>query len=96
MVQGEKSRARCLISGRVQGVAYRAHAREVAAGLGLLGYVRNLPDGRVEVVAEGSREAVVRLIEWCKDGPAFARVDGVEVDWMPPAQKFNGFEIKYY
>ncbi len=84
-----------MISGRVQGVFFRANAQEVAQRLGLAGYVRNLPDGRVEVVAEGEEEALRRLIEWCHQGPPLARVERVEVRWQNPTGEFSGFHIRY-
>jgi acylphosphatase len=68
---------RFLVSGRVQGVFYRASTREQALGLGLAGYARNLPDGRVEVLASGSVEALDVLEHWLRRGPSGARVDAV-------------------
>ncbi|HSR64363.1 MAG TPA: acylphosphatase [Xanthomonadaceae bacterium] len=70
--------ARFLVSGRVQGVAFRAHAREEALRLGLRGYARNLADGRVEVVACGDAQQVDALAGWLQHGPPLARVDDVE------------------
>jgi acylphosphatase len=69
--------ARFLVSGRVQGVAFRAHTRMQAIALGLCGHARNLPDGRVEVLAVGDAEAIERLAEWLRHGPPLARVDRV-------------------
>jgi acylphosphatase len=71
-------RRHLFVSGRVQGVWYRGSCADVARGLGVAGWARNLPDGRVEVVAEGPDEAVQRLVEWCRQGPPAARVAGVE------------------
>ena len=68
---------RFLVSGRVQGVFYRASAREQALALGLSGYARNLPDGRVEVLAFGSASAIETFERWLWQGPAAARVDAV-------------------
>jgi acylphosphatase len=96
MTGSEKSQARCFVSGRVQGVAFRAYTQDVASRLGLTGFVRNLPDGRVQVVAEGSRDLVGQLIDWCKNGPALARVDEIEVDWGPPSEEYKSFEVKFY
>jgi acylphosphatase len=70
--------ARFFVEGRVQGVFFRASAREQANALGLRGYARNLPDGRVEVLAVGDVQAVERLSEWLKHGPPHARVERVE------------------
>jgi acylphosphatase len=71
---------RCLISGRVQGVFYRASTREKAESLGVRGYARNLPDGRVEVLAVGEPQAIHVLIEWLWRGPPAAHVTNVEVE----------------
>ncbi len=88
-------RVHIIVSGRVQGVFFRANTQEVAQRLGLSGYVRNLPDGRVEVVAEGAEEALRKLIEWCHEGPPLARVERVEVRWENPTGEFSGFHIRY-
>jgi acylphosphatase len=68
---------RCVVGGRVQGVFFRASAREQAMRLGVGGYARNLPDGRVEVLACGSALAVAQLRDWLREGPPAARVTGV-------------------
>jgi acylphosphatase len=68
---------RCTVAGRVQGVFFRASAREEALRLGLAGHARNLPDGRVEVLVCGASEAVNGLREWLRRGPAQAEVTGV-------------------
>jgi acylphosphatase len=70
--------ARFLVSGKVQGVFFRASTRERALRLGLRGHARNLPDGRVEVVAVGTEAAMDALADWLRQGPPDARVDGVE------------------
>ncbi len=82
------------IEGRVQGVFYRASARERAHDLGLTGWVRNRPDGRVELVAEGPREALESLLAWCRKGPPLARVDSVEADWGAPTGEHSPFEVR--
>jgi acylphosphatase len=71
---------RCRVSGKVQGVFFRASARQKAEELGCAGYARNLPDGRVEVLAVGEPAAVAALIEWLRLGPPAARVTAVEVE----------------
>ncbi len=76
---GKMSRARMFISGRVQGVCFRAYTCEEATRLGLKGMVKNLGDGRVEVLAEGSPEGLKLLEEFCWKGPPYARVLNVEV-----------------
>lgn len=78
------------VRGRVQGVGYRAFVERVALELGLAGYARNLPDGRVEVVAEGPEEALRALLEKLKEGPRLARVEGVEAH-LKEAQGLRGF-----
>jgi acylphosphatase len=72
-------RVHVLVSGRVQGVWFRESCREQAQIAGVDGWVRNRADGQVEVVLEGPRSGVDRVVQWCRDGPRRARVDGVEV-----------------
>ena len=72
------SAARFLVSGKVQGVWFRASARDQAVALGLRGFARNLPDGRVEVLAAGDAEALEQLAQWLRLGPPLARVDLLE------------------
>jgi acylphosphatase len=84
-------RRRVLVSGRVQGVFYRASTAREARGLGVSGWVRNLDDGRVEAAIEGEAEAVERLIEWMRRGPPFARVDGVELEIQEPRGDADDF-----
>lgn len=90
----DTKRWQLLISGRVQGVYYRASTGQQASSLGLTGYARNLPDGRVEVVAEGPEERLEQLKTWCLDGPPDARVDSVEVTEGTPAGEFSDFSIR--
>ena len=78
------ARAHVLVRGRVQGVFFRAEARDRAASLGLGGWVRNNADGAVEAVFEGDRERVESMVEWCRRGPALAEVDDVDVAWEEP------------
>ena len=84
-------RAHAFISGVVQGVGYRFTTQRLASQLGLCGWVRNLPDGRVEAVLEGDRETVERLLNWFHQGPPGAVVDNVTVTDEPPEglQTFN-------
>lgn len=88
-------RAHLYIFGRVQRVLYRYNTRREALNLGLTGWVRNLPDGRVEVIAEGEEDQVEKLIQWCREGPPHAIVRGIEVEREPPTDKFETFSIKY-
>ena len=86
-------RRRVVVSGEVQGVFFRDTCRRVAVGEGVGGFVRNLPDGRVEACLEGEDEAVSRVVEWCRKGPSYARVTGVEVTDEEPRGD-RGFEIR--
>lgn len=87
-------RAHVLISGRVQGIYFRVHTQSVANQLGLTGWVKNLPDGRVEAVFEGLAEVVRQMIEWCRQGPSGARVDRVDLSWEDFRREFQGFSIR--
>lgn len=89
----QRVRARALMEGRVQGVGYRAAARRTALRYGLTGWVRNLPDGRVEALIEGRRDEVENLIRWCRQGPAGAQVTLVKVHWEAPTGEFEDFFI---
>ena len=88
-------RVHLLISGRVQGVAFRYYTIEEADRLGVLGWVRNLPDGRVEVVAEGEPERIEAFARWCHRGPALARVDEVKMETPEATGEFRRFDIRY-
>jgi acylphosphatase len=84
---------RCLVAGRVQGVFFRAAAREQALRLGLTGYAHNLPDGRVEVLVCGEPDQVGQLREWLRNGPPMASVTGVACE--PCAfQHLSGFDTR--
>lgn len=74
-------RLEIIVTGRVQGVGFRYHAREEAMRLGLVGWARNRSDGSVQIVAEGERAALAALADWAGKGPARARVDGCETSW---------------
>jgi len=90
----QTSCAHLQITGRVQGVYYRASMLQEARKLALTGWVMNCPDGSVEAVAEGGRAKLDELIAWCRQGPEGARVASVNVDWRPPQNEFHGFTIK--
>lgn len=83
------------VSGRVQGVFYRARTCEKAASLGLGGWVRNLPDGRVEALFEGKEKDLRSVLEWCRRGPQRSRPEGVEIHWGEYSGEFSSFEIRY-
>ncbi len=90
-----KVRAHVYVSGRVQGVFFRTHTKEWADELGIKGWVRNLPDGRVEAVLEGEEEDVKEMIELMRKGPPLAKVDNIEVYWEPYKGEFKDFRIIY-
>lgn len=90
----EEVRAHIYVSGEVQGVFYRASTREQASSAGLTGWVRNLADGRVEIVAEGPREDVQSLIDWCHEGPPRARVTDVSTRWLDATGEFSSFTVQ--
>ena len=77
----ENVRVRAVISGRVQGVAFRFETQWAAERIGVQGWVRNRPDGTVEAVFEGERTRVEEMLAWCRRGPALARVAAVDVQW---------------
>jgi acylphosphatase len=85
------TRAHVLVSGKVQGVFFRSSTKDVAEELGISGWVRNLDDGRVEAVFEGEKEEVDKMVEWCRNGPEYARVTGVEVSMDEYKGEFKGF-----
>lgn len=82
------------IAGRVQGVGYRAFTHQQAQLQGLSGYVRNIADGRVEAVAEGSENAIEALIRACRRGPQLARVDQVQLQLLDATGEFSDFLIR--
>ena len=84
---------RCWVSGRVQGVWYRAFAQEKARELGISGYAKNLPDGRVEVLACGSDNALEKLRQWLRQGPSHAKVDHVHWELVAKENCEEGFYI---
>ena len=92
--KGEKT-YRIIVSGRVQGVFFRAYTRKTAQRLGLKGYARNLSDGTIEVVAQGSEEMLKKLVEFCRKGPMFAKIENVDINEEKIKEEFERFEIRY-
>ena len=88
-------RVRLFISGVVQGVSYRASTQEQARPRGIVGWVKNLEDGRVEALAQGSKDRVTELIDWCRKGPPAAKVDKVDVSWEDVGDEFRAFDVRY-
>ena len=89
------SRKRIFVNGIVQGVSYRASTQEQARRRGIVGWVKNLEDGRVEAVAQGSKDKVAELLAWCRTGPPAAKVDKVEVSWEEVGDELRGFDVRY-
>ncbi len=88
-------RVHLFISGRVQGVFFRSNTRDKAMGVGLTGWVKNHEDGRVEAVFEGEQENVKKMVEWCRKGPEYARVEDMEIIRGEYTGEFKGFSIRY-
>jgi acylphosphatase len=88
-----KVAAHILVHGRVQGVGYRFFAQDLAESLGLVGWVRNCPDGTVECYVEGSRPAIEDFIQRLEDGPSMAHVESVSADWQAPQGVHTSFSI---
>jgi acylphosphatase len=89
------NRLHIIIFGRVQGVFFRSNTQKQARKLNLTGWVRNNSDGTVEIVAEGSQEALKKFQAWCRKGPMFARVDEIKVKQETPKGEFTSFSVKY-
>lgn len=87
-------RLRFVVSGRVQGVAFRYHACEAAARLGVTGHIRNRPDGAVDGEAEGDEDRLAEFVAWLRAGPSWARVDGVETDPLQELGSEDGFDVR--
>ena len=86
---------RAIVTGRVQGVGFRYSAVREARSLGILGSIANLPDGSVEVSAEGNPARLQRFLDWLHKGPPGAHVSGVEVSWAPPTGSYARFDIEF-
>jgi acylphosphatase len=88
-------RVHCIVRGRVQGVAFRAYTVREARRLGLAGWVRNLPNGCVELVAQGEQRDLETLEAWCHQGPPRASVSDVETQWLDSAGDLGPFSVRY-
>ncbi|MEO0072604.1 MAG: acylphosphatase [candidate division WOR-3 bacterium] len=91
----EKSRVHIIVSGKVQGVFFRDFTRRHARQLGLTGLVRNLPSGDVEIIAEGTKQKLLALIEAVRIGPQFAQVTDCKITWNDYKGEFEDFTIRY-
>jgi acylphosphatase len=95
MKQMEQVRAKVLLDGRVQGVGLRYYTQQKATELGLTGFIRNLTDGRVEVVFEGPADKVEELLTWFQTGSPQARVDTIALRYEQPEGRFKSFIVRY-
>ncbi len=84
-----------IVHGMVQGVSFRYHTRAAASTLGVRGWVRNLPDGTVEVMAQGDDRNLRELLRWLNDGPPASRVHKIDINWRDPAGSSEPFKIIY-
>ena len=91
----DRVRAHVIVSGRVQNVNFRAHTRDEAKRANVDGWVKNLGDGRVEAVFEGTRAGVQRMVSWCYSGPTSAEVEHVEVEWEDATNREGPFSIMW-
>lgn len=91
-----ETRAHVYISGRVQGVSFRYYTQRQASAYNVAGWVRNLPDGRVEAVFEGEEAAVNHMVAWCRRGPSGAYVTDLRVENEPCEGEFRYFSVKYW
>ncbi|MEJ7632075.1 MAG: acylphosphatase [Rubrobacteraceae bacterium] len=94
MAAENHERAHVHVSGRVQGVFFRDATSQKARELSLSGWVRNLPDGRVEALFEGPSEAVRHAVQWCETGPPGSEVKNVDADFETARADLNGFEVR--
>ena len=94
MQNSDLERAHVRVSGQVQGVFFRDSTRRKAEELGLAGWVKNLPDGKVEAVFEGPSQSVREMIRWCEEGPRHASVENVDTDFENTGGDLEGFEVR--
>ncbi len=94
MENKDQERAHVYVSGDVQGVFFRDSTRQKAEQLGLSGWVKNLPDGRVEALFEGPSDKVRGMVRWCEEGPSHADVDNVDVEFDVAQEDLPGFEVR--
>ena len=94
MQSKDPERAHVRIAGQVQGVFFRDATRQKAEELNLAGWVKNLPDGRVEAVFEGPPDEVKKMLRWCEEGPQQATVENVDADIEDPVGDLSGFEVR--
>lgn len=91
-----KKQVHIIVRGRVQGVFYRACAREEANKLNITGWTKNREDGAVEIIAEGEEKDLKRFVDWCKQGPPASNVTDIQSSFSEATNEFESFNIKYY
>lgn len=91
----DKARVHLIVTGKVQGVFFRAETQRAASRFGVSGWVRNRADGSVEAVAEGGRDDVEKLVQWCHTGSPGARVARVDATWEDYQAAFDEFAVRY-
>ena len=87
--------AHIIVSGHVQGVFFRMTAQKEAIQRNLKGWVRNLPNGQVEIIASGNKTILDGFILWCHNGPPHSYVDNIQIEWMSNTKHYENFKIKY-
>lgn len=90
-----QEQVKIIASGLVQGVNFRYYTSKMARELGIVGWVKNLDGGNLEIIAQGERENLEKLIKWCQTGPQFAQVKDINIQWQKPDKEFKDFEIRY-
>lgn len=85
----------CVVGGKVQNVAYRVYIQDAAAELGITGWIKNLPDGTVELVAQGTPDTLKELVEYLHEGSLLAAVESVSIDWRSAKKLFEDFSIRH-
>ncbi len=90
-----KSRVHVIVSGSVQGVFFRSEIENLAIENGVTGWVKNLPDGRVEAIFEGEEQSILKLVEFCKRGPPLAKVEKVSISKEAFREEYTDFRVKY-
>ncbi len=93
---GAAKRLHAIVEGRVQGVNFRSYTQAKALSLGLTGWVRNLPDGTVETMAEGDQSSLIDFLEFLHVGPPSAFVTHVEATWREASDEFGSFRVRYF
>lgn len=85
----------CVVNGKVQNVAYRAYVQDAATELGLCGWVQNLPDGTVAVIAQGSPDVLKEFVEYLHEGSLMAQVESVSIDWRTSKRELDDFSVRH-